>query len=175
MITYRKITKETEKDLQIPNEPFDIFGRLIVKRSADEWSYETEMFEKVETMRFPDENYTFEAIDGKGFAVGAYDGDKCVGLAIFEHNWNKYLYLMDLKVSGDYRKKGIAGQLLKAGQELAKELDYRGIYTVGQDNNLAACKFYLKSGFVIGGFNTMDYRHTSQQDKADVYFYLDNE
>ena len=36
--------------------------------------------------------------------------------------------------------------------EVATEHGYRGIYAVAQDNNLAACKFYLKNGFVIGGF-----------------------
>jgi len=173
MISYRKITQETEDDLRLPNEPFDIFGRLIVLRSENKWAYETKEFDQIETMCFPDAVYSFEAIDKNGFAVGAYDGPKCIGLAIFEYNWNKYLYLMDLKVNNEYREKGIASQLLKFGQDQAKALNYQGIYTIAQDNNLGACKFYLKSGFVIGGFNTMDYRHTSQREKADVYFYLD--
>ncbi|MBR6607453.1 MAG: hypothetical protein IKK98_02130, partial [Oscillospiraceae bacterium] len=49
----------------------------------------------------------------------------------------------------------------------------RSIYTQGQDNNLAACRFYLKHGFVIGGLDTMVYNGTSQQGKSDVIFYLD--
>ncbi len=174
MMTYQKITKKREKDLLLPNEPFDLLGKLLVTRSADQWAYATTLFEQTQTMVFPDEAYSFETIDKKGFAVGAYDGETCVGLAIFEDNWNKYLYLMDLKVNKGYRKRGIASQLIAAGQEQAAQLNYRGLYTIAQDNNLGACLFYLREGFVIGGYNTMDYCHTSQQDKADVYFYLEN-
>lgn len=173
MINYRKITKETKAALDLPNEPFKIFGRLIVTRSEDKWTYETKTWASSETMTFPDEKYIFEEIAEKGFAVGAYDGVQCVGLAVFEYNWNKYLYLMDLKVNSAYRSQGIASRLIEWGQDQAIKLNVQGIYTIAQDNNLGACQFYLKNGFVIGGFNTMDYRHTPQQDKADVYFYLD--
>ena len=173
MITYQIITNESEKDLLLPNEPFEIFGQLIVTRSANEWMYETKLFEKSESLIFPDENYSFKNINQKGFAIGAYDDDKCVGLAIFEFNWNKTLYLMDLKVKSNYRKQGIAGKLITAGKVKAKQLHYKGIYTIAQDNNLGACQFYLKSGFVIGGLNTMDYRHTHQHNKSDIYFYQD--
>lgn len=171
MITYRKITKEREQDLHLPNEPFDLFGRLIVSRIGNQWLYDTERFKNTTSMVFPNESYTFEEVDKKGFAVGAYIGEMCVGLAIYEYTWNKFLYLMDLKVKSQVRKKGIASGLIKAGQHYANESDMQGIYTVAQDNNLGACMFYLKQGFVIGGFNTMDYQHTSQQGKADVYFY----
>jgi hypothetical protein len=47
------------------------------------------------------------------------------------------------------------------------------IYTIGQDNNLSACLFYIKSGFVIGGFNTHVYGGTNQANKSNIYFYLD--
>lgn len=169
---YRKITKETEADLRLPNEAFDIFGRLNVSRINNEWLYETEKFAQVEAMKFPDENYQFEDIQENGFAIGAYQDNKCVGLAIYEYNWNKYLYLQDLKVNRQFRKMGIAGALIKEGQKTAKDLDYKGLYTIAQDNNLAACQFYLKEGFEIGGLNTHDYQHTQQEDKADIYFYL---
>lgn len=171
MITYRKITSERSQDLLLPNEPFVLDGKLIVSRINNQWSYETIMHENNTTMTFPNENYTFEDIDKKGFAVGAYRGEMCVGIAIYEFNWNRFLYLMDLKVNSQYRKKGIASELIKVGQHYAEELEYQGLYTIAQDNNLAACKFYLKQNFVIGGLNTMDYHHTSQQGKADIYFY----
>lgn len=175
MITYEIISKESEENLQLPNEPFEIFGQLIVTRSENEWAYETKLFDQTDFMVFPAENYSFDAIDEKGFAFGAYMSEKCVGLAIFEYSWNKTIYLMDLKVTKNYRRKGIAHRLIHAGKERAKELNFKGIYTIAQDNNLGACQFYLKSGFSIGGFNTMDYRHTAQKDKADVYFYQDFE
>ena len=48
--------------------------------------------------------------------------------------------------------------------------DYR---TVGQDNNLSACLFYLHHGFSIGGFDNRSYDGTSQEGKSDIYFYRD--
>lgn len=41
------------------------------------------------------------------------------------------------------------------------------------DNNLGACLFYIKRGFVIGGLNTNVYKGTKQEGKADIYFYCD--
>ena len=169
---YKKITAENKEDLLLPNEPFDLWGQLIVNRKNNVWSYEIERFKEIETMVFPNENYEFDQIHKKGFAIGAYHEEECIGLAIYENHWNKYLYLSDLKVKQAFRKRGVASQLIKEGLKHAKELGYSGLYTVGQDNNLTACLFYLKQGFEIGGFNTRDYDETKQEGKADVYFYL---
>lgn len=50
--------------------------------------------------------------------------------------------------------------------------NYSGIYTQGQDNNLFACLFYIKTGFHIGGLDTNVYKGTKQEGKADILFYL---
>ena len=63
--------------------------------------------------------------------------------------------------------------LLDRAKALAQELGYRGLYTQGQYNNLGACLFYLKNGFVIGGLDTYTYKGTSQENKVDVLFYYD--
>ena len=56
---------------------------------------------------------------------------------------------------------------------IAKEKGYVGIYTQGQDNNLGACLFYIKTGFYIGGFDSNVYKGTKQEGKSDIIFYLD--
>ena len=124
-------------------------------------------------MCFPDENYDFDAMANDHFFVGAYDKNRCVGLAIYERSWNRFLYLYDLKVNFLYRGRGIGGALVEKGKEIAKDNGYRGIYTIGQDNNLSACLFYIKNGFRIGGVDTMVYRGTKQEGKSDIHFYLD--
>lgn len=172
IMNYKKITEENKKDLLLPNEPFDLWGKLMVDRKNSEWTYAIEQFEEIETMVFPEEKYEFAQIQENGFAIGAYHEGKCVGLAIYQYNWNKYIYLYDLKVKRAFRKRGIASELIKEGLSEAEALGYKGIYTVGQDNNLTACLFYLNQGFEIGGFNTRDYDYTKQEGKADVYFYL---
>lgn len=52
-------------------------------------------------------------------------------------------------------------------------MELLSVYTIGQDNNLAACLFYLEHGFEIGGFDNRCYRGTSQENKTNIYFYRD--
>lgn len=173
-ISYKIIEEENAGDVTIANEPFEIVGRLRVERTKNEWTHTNEWFTDKTEMTFPDEDYDIKDINEKGFAVGAYDGDKCIGLAILQDDWAKFMYLADLKVDRRYRNKGIAGELIRLGRLEAEKRKYWGIYTIAQDNNLIACLFYLSQGFVIGGLNTLGYKHTSQEHKADIYFYSDN-
>lgn len=47
-------------------------------------------------MCFSDENYDYDSMTDSTF-LGAYDGDKWVGLAILQPGFFKYMYLYDLK------------------------------------------------------------------------------
>ncbi|MER2064199.1 MAG: GNAT family N-acetyltransferase [Alkalibacterium sp.] len=173
-ITYRKLTEDDELDLNLPNEPIDIIGQLNVNRSDNRWTYTREYFTDKTEMTFPDENYDIKEVLEGGVAFGAYDHDKCIGLAIMQDDWTKFMYLVDLKVNRNYRKQGIARELINECRREAVERKYKGIYTVAQDNNLIACRFYLKDGFEIGGLNTHGYRYTTQEHKSDIYFYSNN-
>lgn len=175
-MTIQLIDKAHAGDINIPNEPFPLYGRMIPSYIDGKWSYRTVGFppEEVSEMTFPDENYDYDAMSEDCFFVGAYDGGRCVGLAIWQKPWHKYLYLYDLKVIREYRGRGVASALIRHGRQLAAQLGYRGVYTIGQDNNLNACKFYLKCGFEIGGFDNHVYNGTRQEGKADIYFYLAN-
>ena len=175
MIEILNITKENAEDLNIKNEAFQMPGQFIPEMRSGVWSYRTEPFETVETDIFPDENYDYDEIAGKGVILGAYEDGKCIGVAIYQDYWLKYMYLYDLKVNSAARGKGVGKALIRAGLEAAKERGYRGLYTQAQDNNLNACLFYLKAGFQIGGFDNRVYGGTSQAHKADVTFYLDGE
>lgn len=173
MIEIRLLTEQDEQALALPNEAFSLFGRLQVRYDETGWQAKEERFapEDVSQQTFPEEHYVMGDVLKQGFAVGAFDGETCVGLGIFTDDWLKYMYLADLKVAGAYRGQGIAEQLLHFALKAAQEKGYAGLWTIGQDNNLGACCFYLKTGFVIGGLNTRSYTHTQQEGKADVYFY----
>lgn len=176
MIEIRRITEERRLDINLPNEPFALWGRLKPAFDGCHWSYATETFadDEVSEMIFPDEHYVFDELQDECFFVGAYTGDgECVGLAIYRKDWRKYLYLEDLKVNRQCRRQGVGQQLIDEGKKIAAENGYIGLYTVGQDNNLSACLFYLRAGFEIGGIDTRVYRGTKQEGKSDIYFYLD--
>ena len=119
----------------------------------------------------PAEDYDYEAMKGDHFFAGAYLGERCVGLAIYERPWNRWLYLSDLKVCRDARRMGAARRLLEEGMAIAREEGYQGVSTICQDNNLNAALFYLNSGFAIGGLDTRVYDGTKQAGKSDIFLY----
>jgi len=172
-IEIRIIDKAHGKDINIPNEPFSLFGRMIPSYIDEKWNYTTERFATITEMCFPDENYDYDELEKNSIFVGAYDGEQCIGLAILQQAWFKYMYLYDLKINKEYRGQHIGGKLIEKLTEIAVEQGYNGLYTIGQDNNLGACLFYVKNGFVIGGLDTNVYKGTSQEEKADILFYLD--
>lgn len=175
MIKIRIIDEEHRQDINILNEPFPLYGRMIPSYINEQWRYDIVCFEKgdIAEMCFPDENYDYYAMLNDHVFIGAYDDEKCIGLAILRDVWMKYMYLYDLKVSKDYRGQGVAHALIEEAKKVCKEKGYRGLYTQGQDNNLSACKFYIKSGFYIGGLDTNVYKGTSQEGKSDIIFYMD--
>lgn len=172
-ITVRFIGKENASDINIKNEKFKLFGRMIPSYQDGNWSYTVEENDEIEWDIFPDENYDFDAMKEEYVFIGAYDGEECIGLAIFQKQWFKYFYLYDLKVNSKYRGQHIGEKLLEKAGEYAKEAGYRGLWTIGQDNNLGACLFYVNNGFEIGGLDTSVYKGTKQEGKADIHFYKD--
>lgn len=175
MIQIRVIDETRKQDINLPNEPFRLFGRMIPSYTNERWSYTVQRFppEKVTEMCFPDCPCDFDAEREHAVFLGAYDGERCIGLAVLRDDMFKYLYLDDLKVNAAYRGQGVGRLLLDGAKQAALDRGYRGVYTIGQDNNLAACLFYLGYGFEIGGFDNRVYRGTKQEDKANILFYLD--
>lgn len=175
MITVKVIGEDRKADINLKNHPFKLFGLMLPSYNNGRWDY-TELLlpaENVTEMCFPDENYDFEEMSKNSVFVGAYDGEKCVGLAILQEDFFKYMYLYDLKVNLNCRGQGVGRLLIEACKKLAVQRGYRGLYTQGQDNNLGACRFYLSTGFEIGGINTHVYKGTLQEHKKDVLFYCD--
>lgn len=162
MIEIKIIDAAHKDDINIPNEPFQLIGRMIPSYSDEQWHYRVRYFREsdITEVCFPDENYNYEEMKERSVFIGAYDSGKCVGLAILQDAWFQYMYLYDLKVSKDYRKMGIASAMMQKAKEVCKAHGYAGIYTQGQDNNLAACLFYIKTGFHIGGLDTNVYKGT---------------
>ena len=59
------------------------------------------------------------------------DGNRCVGLAVLQPGLFKYMYLYDLKVSGEYRGRHIGRRLIQKSKEIAVQNGYYGLYTQG--------------------------------------------
>lgn len=173
MVEIRRIEQDNPADLNIPNEPFSMPGKFIPALCDGVWSYRIEPFAQEQTMCFPDFAYDPVRVNQDGFALGAYEDGACIGVAVFQNAFFKYMYLTDLKVNASARGKGAGKALVQAGLREACRRNYRGIYLTAQDNNLNACMFYLKCGFSIGGFDNRVYAGTSQEGKGNIEFYLD--
>lgn len=172
-IRIHRITPEQKADINIKNESFLLFGRMLPSYTNGEWDYTTELLDTPAEDLFPDENYDFDKMEKTHLFIGAYQDETCIGLAILEKQWHKYLYLSDLKINKAFRRQGVASRLLQEAEHWAKELSYQGLWTVGQDNNLAACLFYVHNGFFIGGLDTKVYTGTKLAGVADIHFYKD--
>ena len=172
-IISRRIGADWAEDLRLPNEPFPPRGRLRVHYDGGAFTWEAETWpeEQITEQTFPEEDYDYEAMKHDHFFVGAYLGERCVGLAIFEKPWNRWLYLSDLKACREVRRMGVARRLLEEGMAIAREEGYRGVSTICQDNNLNAALFYLDVGFDIGGLDTRVYDGTKQEGKRDLFLY----
>ena len=68
-------------------------GRVVPSYVNERWSYEVRPFppERVGEMCFPDENYDYDEMKDSVF-LGAYEDEKCVGLAVLQPGFFRYLY-----------------------------------------------------------------------------------
>lgn len=175
MVEIRLIDEAHKGDILLKNDPFPLYGRMIPSYVDEKWGYRIEKFpaEQCSEMCFPDEPYDYDEMAQSTFFVGAYQNGVCVGLAILERGFFKYLYISDLKVAASCRKLGIGKLLIEKCMEIARMNQMQGVSLQVQDNNLAACLFYLKVGFRIGGLDTEGYKGTSQEGKADISMYRD--
>ena len=108
MIEIKLIDAEHKEDINIPNQPFVLFGRMIPSYVNGAWSYTVEKFTEQSEQCFPDEQYHYEAMNENSVFIGAYDQDACIGLAVVQSGFFKYMYLYDLKVHAAYRRQGVA-------------------------------------------------------------------
>lgn len=86
--------------------------------------------------------------------------------------WNKFAYVEELIVDTEFRGKGVGSALMMRAVEWAREQNFPGITLETQDNNVPACKFYEKCGFVLTGFDLYAYKNFSNASEIALYWYL---
>lgn len=102
----------------------------------------------------------------------AYVNRKVTGHIILRKNWNNYAYIEDILVDINYRKRGIGKLLLSHAKKWAKKKKLAGIMLETQNNNVAGCKLYESSGFVLGGLDFYLYKGLHPDtDEVALYWY----
>ncbi len=139
------------------NEPFPIVGKVLPSLSNGVWSYEEELYETPTEIRFPDDKLDWAPyIDSnQKIVLLAFHEDVCIGQIRLVKDWNRFAYIENIAVKKNYRKSGVGHLLLEAAENWAKEQSLIGLSLEAQNDNLIACRFYVKEGFVLGGVDTL--------------------
>ena len=85
----------------------------------------------------------------------AYMNNTCIGQIRIIKDWNHFCYIENIATKKDYRGSGVGKLLLNKAEEWAKQRKLIGMSLEAQDDNLGACRFYVKQGFILGGVDTL--------------------
>lgn len=168
-----KINQQNFTDINKASQPFEIIGKIKPTFYDGKWTYTEELYENPYIKEYPHEYFDFASyIDDPEKAVFfAYSDTECVGQVVLKSDWNKYAFIEDICVAESVRGQGIGTKLIRTAIQWAKESDLKGLALETQDNNLLACRFYAKCGFIIGSVNTMLYKNFNNDEFA-VFWYL---
>lgn len=139
------------------NDSFSIVGKILPNFSNGVWSYEEELYDTPSEIRFPDDKLNWSAyIDSSEKVVLlAFHEETCIGQIRLVKDWSRFAYIENIAVKKDFRKSGVGHLLLEAAENWAKEQSLIGLSLEAQNDNLIACRFYVKEGFVLGGVDTL--------------------
>jgi ribosomal protein S18 acetylase RimI-like enzyme len=103
----------------------------------------------------------------------AYCDEQLAGQIILRKNWNGYAYVEDIAVDSRFRRQGIGKRLMVQSVEWAKSKALTGIMLETSNVNIAACQFYERFGFKLGGFDRFLYKAVMPgTEEVAMYWYL---
>lgn len=119
-----------------------------------------------------DESNESYLIDSDKTAFLAYVDGNLAGQVLLKKYWNQYAHIWDIRVKESYRKLGIGKELIKVTRKWAKEQELSGISLETQNTNVAACLFYQRCGFYLGGLDRYLYRGLGNHYEMALHWYL---
>jgi ribosomal protein S18 acetylase RimI-like enzyme len=113
----------------------------------------------------------YQGVASMGYSLGAYDGQKLVGLALAEPRfWNQQLWVWEFHIAPEYRGQGLGRQLMDSLAELARQKGLRILVCETQNYNLPAIQFYRKVGFDLEGIDLSYYTNADLTDGEVAFF-----
>lgn len=169
-----KMGTEQIHDINKPNQPFLVTGKIVPRFDGNEWSFDEVIYESPYYKEYPNDEIDYsDYIDNKDKVVFlSYMNGECVGQIRLRINWNEYCFVEDIAVSTSYRGRGIGTLLMQKAVEWAKSNRMHGLMLETQDNNLSACRFYRKCGFKIGGVDAMLYANFNNSSEKAMFWYM---
>jgi ribosomal protein S18 acetylase RimI-like enzyme len=168
-----EINNENVNSVNKSNESFMIFGKIIPEYKNNSWYFTEESFKESYEYIYPLEDDDYKKyINNKEKTIYLYfDGVKSVGQIILKKYWNENTFIQDFCVAKEYRRKGIGYKLMDKAKEWTKVNNLKGIMLETQDVNIAACRFYKKYGFLLGGVDTMLYSNFKNAEQKALFWY----
>lgn len=156
-IVIRPLTEQSITIINDTNESFPIIGKVLPRFSDGIWSYEEQLYDTLSEIRFPDDTLDWSTyIDSsEKIVLLAFHENECIGQIRLVKDWNRLAYIENIAVRSSFRKNGVGHLLLEAAETWAKEQSLIGLSLEAQNDNLIACRFYAKEGFVLGGVDTL--------------------
>ncbi|WEG13445.1 GNAT family N-acetyltransferase [Pullulanibacillus sp. KACC 23026] len=151
------LKNELIKDINQTNDSFKVFGRVVPSLQSGKWSYEEILFDEPKEIRFPDDHldwHQYISREDKALFL-AYVNTTCIGQIRIIKDWNRFCYIENIAIKKEYRGYRIGKLLLHRAEEWASQRNLIGMSLEAQDDNLGACRFYVKQGFVLGGVDTL--------------------
>ncbi|WP_137934100.1 GNAT family N-acetyltransferase [Mesorhizobium comanense] len=103
--------------------------------------------------------------EGSDVVFLAWDDHVPIGRAMISRNWNNYALVDDIAVDTAYRGSGVGRLLMDACVAWGRNEGLAGIMLETQNNNIAACRFYERYGFELGGVDRLLYRGLDPQSR----------
>ena len=88
----------------------------------------------------------------------ARSGDRIVGRLLISEHWNRRSWIDGLVIDSGSRRLGAGRALMARAEAWTRSRGLTGIMLETQNVNVAACRFYERCGFVLGGFDQRLYR-----------------
>lgn len=169
-----RIERISAENLNLIPEVMDVesIGDVVISYTNNNFQYSIDKNILSEDFTFPTSkpNKIIEFNNNRyGFVMT--ENDQYVGHAVIEHRFNNTLYIEDFDINPQCRGKKYAISLMNFLESHAKESKLSGLSLEVQNNNAVAFLFYIKTGFIIGGFDLMFYEKTRQKGQTAIYLY----
>lgn len=172
--TIQELSEQNCGDLNRCNGAFTVNSKLILRAENEVLSYTVVPVEPY-TKEYPHSEIdldTYLTEEDKGIYIVYCDG-QVAGQLMLSHNWNGFAYIDEIIVDAAFRRSGVGRALMQRAIEWAKSKALPGIMLETQDINVAACRFYQRCGFELGGFDRNLYRGQEPQcAEIALFWYL---
>lgn len=170
----REVSRDNLADVEKCDGTFTVAEKLLVTADDNDLNY-TIVGVTPYQKKYPAEIVDYDTyVNARDRVIYlAYLNGVVAGHIRLRRNWNQFAYIENLVVDAGHRKQGVGRALIQNAVRWAEGEQLSGVMLETQNNNVAACRFYQRCGFVLGGFDRLLYRgQNPETDEVALFWYL---